>query len=71
MHLAKGLEFKVVAVMACDDEIVPLQARIEQAGDDGDHRANALPIPCTESPSAVEHVGDGEQGLDIVRGRSA
>ena len=29
-HLAKGLEFRAVAVMACDDEIIPLQAfRIE------------------------------------------
>src|SRR5690606_6289821 len=24
MHMAKGLEFRAVAVMACDDEIVPL-----------------------------------------------
>ena len=24
MHLAKGLEFRAVAVMACDDEIIPL-----------------------------------------------
>ena len=23
MHLAKGLEFRAVAVMACDDEIIP------------------------------------------------
>ena len=29
MHLAKGLEFKSVAVMACDDEILPMQSRIE------------------------------------------
>ncbi len=29
MHLAKGLEFKAVAVMACDDEIIPSQERIE------------------------------------------
>jgi mRNA-degrading endonuclease RelE of RelBE toxin-antitoxin system len=29
MHLAKGLEFRAVAEMACDDEIVPLQGRIE------------------------------------------
>jgi hypothetical protein len=34
MHLAKGLEFRAVAVMACDDEIIPLQARIETAADD-------------------------------------
>jgi superfamily I DNA/RNA helicase len=36
MHLAKGLEFRAVAVMACDDEVLPLQARIEDVGDDGD-----------------------------------
>src|SRR5262245_29124732 len=36
MHLAKGLEFRAVAVMACDDEIVPLQARIETVADDAD-----------------------------------
>jgi superfamily I DNA/RNA helicase/mRNA-degrading endonuclease RelE of RelBE toxin-antitoxin system len=29
MHLAKGLEFRVVVVMACDDEVVPLQGRIQ------------------------------------------
>lgn len=36
MHLAKGLEFRVVAVMACDDEIIPLQERIENVADDAD-----------------------------------
>jgi superfamily I DNA/RNA helicase len=36
MHLAKGLEFRAVAVMACDDEVVPLQERIEMVGDDTD-----------------------------------
>jgi superfamily I DNA/RNA helicase/mRNA-degrading endonuclease RelE of RelBE toxin-antitoxin system len=36
MHHAKGLEFKAVAVMACDDEILPLQARMEEIGDDAD-----------------------------------
>lgn len=29
MHLAKGLEFRAVTVMACDDEIIPSQSRIE------------------------------------------
>ena len=32
MHLAKGLEFKAVAVMACDDDVLPLQDRIETVG---------------------------------------
>jgi superfamily I DNA/RNA helicase len=36
MHLAKGLEFRAVAVMACDDEVTPLQERIETVGDDAD-----------------------------------
>src|SRR5262249_38054806 len=36
MHLAKGLEFRAVVVMACDDEIIPLQSRIETVGDDAD-----------------------------------
>ena len=36
MPLAKGLEFRTVAVMACDDEVVPLQERIESIGDEAD-----------------------------------
>ena len=36
MYLAKGLEFRAVAVMACDDEVVPLQERIESVTDDSD-----------------------------------
>lgn len=36
MHLAKGLEFKAVAVMACDDEVIPSQERIEGVGDEAD-----------------------------------
>jgi len=36
MHLAKGLEFRAVVVMACDDEIIPLQERIETVADDAD-----------------------------------
>jgi len=36
MHLAKGLEFRAVVVMACDDEVIPLQERIETVADDAD-----------------------------------
>lgn len=36
MHLAKGLEFRAVAVMACDDEVIPRQERIETAADHAD-----------------------------------
>lgn len=34
MHLAKGLEFKAVAVMACDDDVLPLKARLEAVADE-------------------------------------
>ena len=34
MHLAKGLEFKAVAVIACDDGLLPLRQRIEAVADE-------------------------------------
>jgi superfamily I DNA/RNA helicase len=55
MHLAKGLEFRAVAVMACDDEIIPLQQRIETAADDSDleevynTERNLLYVACTRA----------------------
>lgn len=36
MHLAKGLEFRAVVVIACDDEVIPSQDRIETVTDDTD-----------------------------------
>ncbi len=36
MHLAKGLEFRAVVVMACDDEVLPSQARIDTIADSAD-----------------------------------
>jgi superfamily I DNA/RNA helicase len=36
MHLAKGLEYRAVAVMACDDCIIPLESRMKASGDDAD-----------------------------------
>jgi len=55
MHLAKGLEFRAVAVMACDDEIVPLQERIESISDEADledvynTERNLLYVACTRA----------------------
>ena len=36
MHLAKGLEFKAVAVMACDEDALPLRSRIDTAADEAE-----------------------------------
>ena len=35
-HLAEGLEFRAVVVAACDDEVIPLQSRIEAVADTAD-----------------------------------
>lgn len=55
MHLAKGLEFRAVVVMACDDEIIPLQERIETVADDAelqevyDTERHLLYVACTRA----------------------
>jgi hypothetical protein len=55
MHLSKGLEFRAVAVMACDDEVMPLQARIEGVSDESDLRdvydteRHLLYVACTRA----------------------
>jgi len=75
MHLAKGLEFRAVAVMACDDEIIPLQARIEEVGDDGDLREvyeterQLLYVACTRARDhlLVTSVEPASEFLDDMR----
>ena len=55
MHLAKGLEFRAVAVMACDSEIIPLQSRVESIADEADleevynTERNLLYVACTRA----------------------
>jgi hypothetical protein len=36
MHLAKGLEYRAIAVMACDDNILPLHERMEAVADEAE-----------------------------------
>jgi superfamily I DNA/RNA helicase len=75
MHLAKGLEFRAVAVMACDDEIVPLQARIESVGDDADLQdvydteRQLLYVACTRARDhlLVTSVDPASEFLDDLR----
>ena len=75
MHLAKGLEFRAVAVMACDDEIVPLQERIETVGDDADLQEvydterHLLYVACTRARDhlLITSVEPGSEFLDDLR----
>lgn len=76
MHLAKGLEFRAVAVMACDDEVVPLQARLADVGEGGDLKEayeterHLLYVACTRARDhlLVTGVSPASEFLDDLRG---
>ena len=75
MHLAKGLEFRAVVVMACDDEILPLQERIENVGDDADLKEvyeterHLLYVACTRARDhlLITSAGPASEFLDDLR----
>jgi superfamily I DNA/RNA helicase len=75
MHLAKGLEFRAVAVMACDDEVIPLQERIETVADDSDleevynTERHLLYVACTRARDhlLVSSVEPASEFLDDLR----
>jgi superfamily I DNA/RNA helicase len=78
MHLAKGLEFRTVAVMACDDEIIPSLERIESVADESElHEVYAterhlLYVACTRARdhlyvSAVKPASEFLQDLQFNR----
>jgi superfamily I DNA/RNA helicase len=75
MHLAKGLEFRAVVVMACDDEVIPLQDRIETVGDDADLQEvydterHLLYVACTRARDhlLVTGVAPASEFLDDFR----
>lgn len=69
MHLAKGLEFRAVAVMACDDDVMPLRVRLDAAADEADLREvfdterQLLYVACTRARDRllVTGVGPGSE----------
>ena len=75
MHLAKGLEFRAVVIMACDDEVIPLQARIETAAEDSDleevynTERHLLYVACTRARDhlLITSVGPASEFLDDLR----
>jgi superfamily I DNA/RNA helicase len=77
MHLAKGLEFRVVVVMACDDEIIPLQERIESVADEADleevynTERHLLYVACTRARDflLVTSTEPASEFLDDLRGQ--
>ena len=79
MHLAKGLEFRAVVVAACDDEVIPLQARIEAVADTADledvynTERHLLYVACTRARDhlLVTGAAPGSEFLDDLRAGSA
>ncbi len=75
MHLSKGLEFRAVAVMACDDEVIPSQPRIEAVGDEADldevytTERHLLYVACTRARDhlLVTGVEPGSEFLDDMQ----
>ncbi len=75
MHLAKGLEFRAVAVMACDDDVIPLQERIESVSDESDleevyqTERHLLYVACTRARDhlLVSGVKPGSEFLEDMR----
>lgn len=71
MHLAKGMEFRVVAVMACDDEIIPSQARIDTAADEAElteiynTERQLLYVACTRARDRL-HVSAVKPGSEFL-----
>jgi superfamily I DNA/RNA helicase len=76
MHLAKGLEFRTVVVMACDDEVIPSHERIETVADDSDleevysTERHLLYVACTRARDhlLVTGVDPASEFLDDLRG---
>lgn len=76
MHLAKGLEFRAVVVMACDDEVIPLQERVEAVTDDADieevynTERNLLYVACTRARDRllVTSADPASEFLEDLRG---
>jgi superfamily I DNA/RNA helicase len=75
MHLAKGLEFRAVVVMACDDEVLPLQERVENISDESDleevynTERHLLYVACTRARDylLVTGVDPASEFLDDLR----
>ena len=76
MHDAKGLEFRAVAVMACDDDVIPDEERIAAVADAADLEAvynterHLLYVACTRARDRllVTGVEPGSEFLEDLSG---
>lgn len=75
MHRAKGLEFRAVTVMACDDEVIPSQERVEAVSDMAEleevytTERHLLYVACTRARDRllISGVSPGSEFLDDLK----
>ena len=75
MHLVKGLEFRTVVVMACDDDVIPALDRLESPADESDRtevynsERHLLYVACTRARDhlLVTGAGRASEFLDDIR----
>jgi hypothetical protein len=71
MHLAKGLEFRAVIVMACDADVLPLASRVEAASDEAElddayqTERHLLYVACTRARDIL-HVSGVAPGSEFL-----
>jgi superfamily I DNA/RNA helicase len=78
MHLAKGLEYKAVAVIACDQEVLLLQSRIDTISDEAnldevyETERHLFYVACTRARHRllVSGVAPGSEFIQDLEARS-
>lgn len=72
MHHAKGMEFRAVAVMACDAEVIPSQTRIDTAADESElteiynTERHLLYVACTRARDYL-HISAVKPGSEFLQ----
>lgn len=78
MHLAKGLEYRAVVVMACDEGVLPLSSRIEAVADEVEldevyeTERHLFYVACTRARDRllIAGVAPGSEYMDDLESRS-
>jgi superfamily I DNA/RNA helicase len=76
MHSAKGLEYRIVLIIACDSNVIPKSSRLEKAGDESEleeiyaTERQLLYVACTRARDLIRTTGlkPGSEFLEDMMG---
>jgi superfamily I DNA/RNA helicase len=76
MHSAKGLEYRIVLIIACDSNVIPKSSRLEKAGDESEleeiyaTERQLLYVACTRARDLIRITGlkPGSEFLEDMMG---